>query len=80
MVEKLKVNGREVVQIPIEDYDAIMGFIETEKKKKDDFYRKHIEMAEQYIENGAPFISTDELFDYCKEYARTHRTNHMGSV
>ena len=67
------VDGREVVQIPIEDYNVIMEFIAAEKKKKDDFYRQRIEMAERYLEEGGPFISLDELFDHCKEYARARR-------
>jgi hypothetical protein len=73
VIEKLTVDGREVVQMPVEDYNAIVGFIESEKQKKDDFYRKRIEMAEECLENGGPFISVDELFDYAKEYDRTRR-------
>jgi hypothetical protein len=73
MVERVVVDGREVVQIPVENYNTVMDCIADEKKKKDDFYRERIEMAEQCLEDGGPFISTDELFDYCKEYARSRR-------
>jgi len=73
MVEKLIVDGREVVQMPIEDFMAMMEPIAAEKKKKDDVYRERIEMAEKCLEEGGPFISLDELFDHCKEYASTRR-------
>ncbi|MCL2033893.1 MAG: hypothetical protein FWG94_04080 [Oscillospiraceae bacterium] len=73
MIEKLNVNGREVVQMPIEDYNAIMGFIETIKQNKDDYYRRQIQMAKQYLADGGPFISMDELFDYCKEFTHARQ-------
>ena len=73
MVEKLNVNGREVVQIPIEDYNEIMGFIQAEKQKKDDFYRKRIEMAKQHLADGTPSLDIDEMFDRCRERAIKRR-------
>ena len=73
MAERLIVDGREVVQIPIEEYNEMVELLRAEKKGRDDFYRKQIEMAEECLENGGPFISVDELFDYCKEYARTRQ-------
>ena len=73
MAEKLNVNGREVVQIPIEDYNEIMGFIQAEKQKKEDFYRKRIEMAEQHLADGEPSLDLGELRERCRENAIKRR-------
>ena len=73
MVEKLNVNGREVVQIPIEDYNEIMEFIQAEKQKKDDFYRKRIEMAERYLEEGKPGLDPKEMIERCHRRAEERR-------
>ena len=73
MVEKMNVNDREVVQMPIEDYNAIMDFLADEKKKKDDFYRKRIEMAEQYLEDGKQGIDPKEMMERCLRRAEERR-------
>jgi len=73
IVEKLIVDGREVVQIPLEDFMAMMEPIAAEKKRKDDLYRERIEMAEKCLEEGGPFVDIDEMFDRCKERAIKRR-------
>ena len=67
------VNGREVVQIPIEDYNFIMGFIADEKKRKDDIYRERIAMAKQYIADGKPGVDPAEMVERCHKRAEERR-------
>jgi len=69
MFERLIVDGREVVQIPIEDYNSMMESFLTEKKRKDDFYRKRIEMAMQELAEGHPSLTMDDIRTSCRKYA-----------
>ncbi|MCL2164375.1 MAG: hypothetical protein FWH55_08295 [Oscillospiraceae bacterium] len=73
MVERLNIDSREVVQMPLEDYNEIMGFIQAEKQKKDDYYKKRIEMAERYLEGGKPGIDPEEMMERCFRRAEERR-------
>ena len=77
MVEKLMVGGREVIQIPLEDYNAMMEALLAEKKRKNDFYRERIEMAKKHLAEGKSSLDVDEMFDRCRERAISRR---MGNV
>ena len=72
MAEKIVDGGQEFVRLTMDEYNELVDVVAAEKKEKDDFYRKRIEMAEQYVKDGKPSVTLDELFEYCKAYAREH--------
>ena len=73
MAEKMLVNGHEVVQMPFEEYQAIVDFIADEKKRKNDLYKLRIDMAEQYVISGKPSIDPQAMFQRCHERAVTRQ-------
>jgi hypothetical protein len=75
MVERLVVGGREVVQIPVEDYNSIMEYIATEKNKMEDYYVKRYEMAKQCVAEGRTFglDELDSVFARCRARAAGRR-------
>ena len=75
MAEKMLVNGREVVQMPFEEYQAIVDFISDEKKRKNDLYQQRIDMAEEYVISGKPSVDPQEMFKRCRDRAVARRGN-----
>ena len=68
MAEKLVADGREVVQLSMEEYTELVELVAEKKKEKDDFYSKRIEMAEEYLKSGKPGFTMDEIRKECREY------------
>jgi len=69
MAEKRMIDGREVVQMPIDDFMSMMEPIAAEKKIKNDIYRARIETAKQHLADGHPSLTMDDIRTSCRTYA-----------
>ena len=69
MAEKIIDGGQEFVRLTMDEYNELVGVVAAEKKEKDDFYRKRIEMAKQYVKDGKPSIDLNQLHEECKKEA-----------